>query len=232
MLHCDHLTKKYRSLTAVNDLTLHLKTGRIYALLGPNGSGKSTFMKIAAGLIHPTSGQISFEGHPLDTSSKAHIAYMPTESYFYSYMTWKDASRYYADFYTDFDSDRYQKLMTEFHLDMNQKISKMSSGMMAKGKIALALSRNARLCMLDEPLNGIDIIARDQILAAIKAFSSTDKTFLISSHLVDELETTTDAALFMKNGSLILSGTTEELTRSSRKSLTELYKEIYHDCQM
>jgi len=231
MLQCDHLTKKYRGLAAVNDLSLHLEKGKIYALLGPNGSGKSTFMKIAAGLIQPTKGRIRFENTPIGTYSKTHIAYMPTEAYFYSYMTWQDASRYYSDFYQDFDPEYFRKLMQEFHLDLNQKISKMSSGMMAKGKIALALSRNSRLCMLDEPLNGIDIIARDQILAAIKAAASTEKTFLISSHLVDELEAMTDEAIFMKNGSLVLSGNVHELTASHGKSLTELYKEIYYDCQ-
>ncbi len=232
MLQCNQLVKKYRSLCAVNDLSLHLEEGKIYALLGPNGSGKSTFMKIAAGLIQPTSGQILFENKPIGTYSKAHIAYMPTEAYFYSYMTWKDAAHYYADFYPDFSSEYFQTLMADFHLELNQKISKMSSGMMAKGKIALALSRNARLYMLDEPLNGIDIIARDQILAAIKKSSSSEKTFLISSHLVDELESMADQAIFMKDGSIILSGDIKGLTKVHHKSLTELYKEIYHDCQI
>lgn len=231
MLQCSHLIKKYRRKNAVNDLSLHLEKGKIYALLGPNGSGKSTFMKIAAGLIHPTKGHILFENHPIGIYSKAHISYMPTEPYFYSYMTWKDASRYYSDFFQDFDSERFQKIMQEFHLDLNQKISKMSSGMMAKGKIALALSRNCRLCMLDEPLNGIDIIARDQILSAIKTSASPEKTFLISSHLVDELEPMADEVFFIKDGSLVLSGNTRELTASRGKSLTELYKEIYFDCQ-
>lgn len=230
MLQCNHLVKKYRSLCAVNDLTLHLEPGRIYALLGPNGSGKSTFMKIAAGLIQPTSGEIRFENHPIGSYSKAHCTYMPTEAYFYSYMTWKDAGNYYRDFFEDFQMDRYESLIDSFGLSMKQKISKMSSGMTAKGKAALALSRDSRLCMLDEPLNGIDIIARDQILEAIHRYAGGSRSFVISSHLVDELETMADEAIFIKNGSVVLSGTVESLIRQSGKSLTELYKDVYRDC--
>lgn len=219
-------------MTAVDDLTLTLEPGKVYALLGPNGSGKSTFMKIAAGLIHPTHGNILFEGSPVGIDSKAHIAYMPTEPYFYSYMTWADAGHYYHDFYKDFRPDVYEKLLFTFHLDPKQKISKMSSGMTAKGKIALALSRDAKLCLLDEPLNGIDIIARDQVLDTIRSCTSPQKSFVISSHLVDELEPMVDEAFFMKNGSLCLSGPREKLEQDSGKTLTELYKDIYRDCEM
>lgn len=232
MLQCTNLVKKYRSLAAVNDLTLHLERGKIYALLGPNGSGKSTFMKIAAGLIQPTSGTILFENQPIGSVSKAHIAYMPTEAYFYSYMTWKDAGNYYRDFFEDFKPERYESLISGFGLELGQKITKMSSGMMAKGKIALALSRNSRLCMLDEPLNGVDIIAQDQILQAIEHYASPERVFVISSHLVDELETLADEAIFIKNGTCVLSGTIEQLTHRAGKPLAEMYKDVYRDCVM
>ena len=100
MLECNHVMKKYLSVTAVEDITLRLEPGLTYALLGPNGSGKTTFMKMVAGLIKPTSGTILFEDqeddnfsktqvHEIGPYSKAHIAYMPTESYFYPYMTCK-----------------------------------------------------------------------------------------------------------------------------------------------
>lgn len=103
---------------------------------------------------------------------------MPTESYFYSYMTWKDAGHYFADFYEDFQPQVYEQLLSAFSLEPKMKISKMSSGMMAKGKAALALSRDASLIMLDEPLNGIDIIARDQILETIQSIALQRKRFL------------------------------------------------------
>lgn len=232
MLECRNLVKKYRSQNAVDGLSLRLEEGRVYALLGPNGSEKSTFMKMAAGLIHPSSGEITFDGERLREAHKAQIVYMPTEPYFYSYMTWKTAGRYYRDFYEDFSEETYEEMLGEFGLKPEMKIAKMSSGMTAKGKIALALSRDARLIMLDEPLNGIDIIARDQILTNIRKHISPGKVILISSHLVDELERMTDEAIFIKNGRVVLSGAVAELTARHEKSLTELYKETYADCIM
>lgn len=230
ILECSELTKKYGSHRAVKELTLQLEYGKVYALLGPNGSGKSTFMKMAAGLIHPSSGTILFEGAPIGVRSKARVVYMPTEAYFYSYMTWKDAGRYFSDFYQDFQPQVYNRLLEEFSLTPQMKISKMSSGMMAKGKVALALSRDAGLIMLDEPLNGIDIIAREQILESISKHLSPKKTLLVSSHLVDELERMTDDAIFMKDGSLVMSGRVDQLTEHHGKTMTELYKEVYRDC--
>ena len=229
MLTCSHLVKKYIQLLAVNDVSLQLEEGKIYMLLGPNGSGKSTWMKIVAGLIHPTSGEILYNNEPIGTETKAHIAYMPTEPYFYSYMTWRDAGHYFRDFYKDFQMDRYESLLAGFHLDPDKKISKMSSGMTAKGKVALALSREAAVILLDEPLNGIDIIARDQILEAIKMYAGPNKMFIISSHLVDELERMSDSAIFMKNGSLERFGDIKERTGASGQSITDMYKEIYSD---
>ncbi len=232
ILECSGLTKKYGSQKAVDNLDLKIERGRVYALLGPNGSGKSTFMKMAAGLIHPSNGELFVDGEPGGKASKAHTVYMPTESYFYSYMTWKDAGHYFSDFYEDFQPEVYNQMLEEFSLTPKMKISKMSSGMMAKGKAALALSRDAKLIMLDEPLNGIDIIARDQILASIEKHCSPEKTFLVSSHLVDELERMTDYAVFMKNGGLVMSGKIDELTEHHGKTMTELYKEVYSDCVM
>ena len=231
MLSCRQLMKKYMSATAIEDITLKLEVGKIYALLGPNGSGKTTFMKIAAGLIKPTAGTIQFEGRDIGTYSKAHIAYMPTEAYFYPYMTCRDIGKYYDDFFEDFDIEKYHLMLHNMELNPDQKASKMSSGMMAKLKIAVTLSRNAKLIMLDEPLNGIDIIARERVINTITNNFSPDKTFVISSHLVDELEPVINYAIFIKRGRVELMGPAEELRRANEKSIVDLYKEIYADCQ-
>lgn len=231
MLSCNQLMKKYITTTAVQDITLKLEAGKTYALLGPNGSGKTTFMKMAAGLIKPTSGDIQFEGQNIGVYSKAHIAYMPTEAYFYPYMTCKDIGNYYHDFFEDFDIEKFFLILGNMDLNLNQKASKMSSGMMAKLKIAVTISRNARLIMLDEHLNGIDIIARERVLNTIINNFSPNKTFLISSHLVDELEQVIDYAIFIKRGHVELMGPADELRRANNKSIVDLYKEIYADCQ-
>lgn len=227
ILESKNLVKKYMNKTAVNDVSLQIEKGRIYALLGPNGSGKTTFMKMAAGLIKPTNGSITYQGLPIGIQSKSMIAYMSTEPFFYNYMTVKDVGKYYKDFFRDFDEKRYEDLTERMELAMNEKAKTLSSGNAAKLKLAATLSRKAELYMLDEPLNGIDIIAREIIITTMLEAAGEDTTLLVSSHLVDELEKVVDQAVFMKKGSLVLLGDAEELRETRGKSIVELYKEIY-----
>ena len=229
MLQFKNVTKKFHHLTAVDDLSLSIEKGRIYAMLGPNGSGKTTLMKMAAGLVKPDHGEILLDEQPVGVETKKKIAYMPTESFFYPYMTGLDAGKYYHDFFEDFNMKKYQDLLSSMDLDPSQKISKMSSGMTAKLKIALTLSRDADIIMLDEPLNGIDIIARDQIVSTITTSFSPERSFLLSSHLVDELEKIIDYAVFMKKGVLVLDGPADDLRREKGISIVDLYREIYAD---
>ncbi len=227
MIVCDELVKKYYSCTAVDHVNVRLDDGKVYALLGPNGSGKTTLMKMIMGLIKPNGGTILLDGHPLNAKSKADIVYMPTENYFYPYMTVKDIVKFYNDFYQDFSEQRLYDIMGKMGLSFNDKVKNMSTGMLAKLKIAVALSRDARIIMLDEPLNGIDILAREVIIGAIRANAGGNRTIVVSSHLVDELENIVDGALFMKNGQMVLAGDAVRLREVNHKSLVELYREVY-----
>lgn len=227
MLESKDLVKKYISKTAVNHISLEIERGKIYALLGPNGSGKTTFMKIAAGLVKPTSGTITYEGLPIGIESKKKVAYMSTEPFFYSYMTVADVGKYYKDFFDDFDPVKYEDLIRKMDLNMKDKAKTLSSGLAAKLKIAATLARKAELYMLDEPLNGIDIIARERIITTILEVASDNTSIIISSHLVDELEKIIDNAIFIKDGNVVLEGEAEELRENRGKSIVDIYKEIY-----
>lgn len=227
MLQCNNVTKKYIKMTAVNDISIEFAPGRIYAMLGSNGSGKTTLMKMIAGLVKPTSGSITLSGAPVGIETKKHIAYMPTESYFYSYMTCKDIGKYYSDFFEDFSIEQFYNYLGEMNLTPDMKASKMSSGMMAKLKLAVTLSRNASVIMLDEPLNGVDIIAREQLVNFITKKASPDNIIIMSSHLVDELETIIDYAVFVKNGIIVSHGEAESLRASTGMSIVDQYKQIY-----
>lgn len=110
MLKFEHVTKVYGGKKALNDLTLSFLPGHVYALVGPNGSGKSTMMKVAAGLVKPNSGSATYQEMPIGVESKKHIAYMCTEPFYYDYMKIQDVKQFYADFFADFDKERFDSL--------------------------------------------------------------------------------------------------------------------------
>ena len=225
MLSIDHLTRKYGSKLALNDVSLTLEAGKTCALLGPNGSGKTTLMKIIAGLARPTSGDVRFDGLPIGPATKARIAYMPTENYFFGYMSIRDAGRYYQDFFRDFSMEEYLAALKRMDLEPGDKIRALSSGMAAKVRLALALSRDADLMMFDEPLNGVDILTRTQVVREIIRNREAGRTMIISTHLIDDLDAFLDSAIFLRKGQIALSGTRDELRQKG--TLTELYLNIY-----
>ena len=227
MLDCVNVVKRYGGKFAVNGMSVAIEDAHIYGLLGPNGSGKSTWMKMAAGLIVPDEGEMRLDGVKISAETKKHIAYMPTEGYFYSYMKIKDAGRYYQDFFDDFDAQQFEKLTADMDLEMNMKVRNLSSGMMAKLKIAVTLSRKAELYLLDEPLNGIDLLARDEVVNTILTNMSDNASVVISSHLVEELERIIDKAIFMIDGQIVLMGDVEEIRQERGESVTDLYRQIY-----
>ena len=227
MLDCVNVVKRYGGKFAVNGMSVAIEDAHIYGLLGPNGSGKSTWMKMAAGLIVPDEGEMRLDGVKISAETKKHIAYMPTEGYFYSYMKIKDAGRYYQDFFDDFDAQQFEKLTADMDLEMNMKVRNLSSGMMAKLKIAVTLSRKAELYLQDEPLNGIDLLARDEVVNTILTNMSDNASVVISSHLVEELERIIDKAIFMKDGQIVLMGDVEEIRQERGESVTDLYRQIY-----
>jgi ABC-2 type transport system ATP-binding protein len=152
---------------------------------------------------------------------------MPTEPFYYSYMKIKDVARYYEDFFEDFDRVRFERIIADMQLDMQMKVRTLSSGMMAKLKIAATLSRRAEIYLLDEPLNGIDLLAREEVIRTILECMDNRSALVISSHLVEELEKIIDYVIFMKQGHLVLTGDVDSIRQQRGESIVELYKEIY-----
>lgn len=227
LLEINNLSKGYLSKKAVKNISFSVKKGKIYGFLGPNGSGKTTTMKMVAGLLNPSSGKILIEGNKVSAKTKSVTAYMSTENFIYPYMKISTVGKFYQDFYEDFNMERYQELIDFMDLKMDLKVSSLSSGMASKMKIAVTLSRDAKLIMLDEPLNGIDLVAREKILKAIVRCANENNTIIVSSHLVDEMEKILDEVIFLKNGELVLIGSAETVREERGKSIVELYKEVY-----
>ena len=224
-LRIDNLTQRYRGVTALKGVCTQLRGGDTCLLLGPNGSGKTTLMKLIAGIASPSSGEITLGSMSIGPKTKARIAYMPTENYFYNYMSVRDAGKYYADFFADFDRAAYEARIDRAELDPRAFIRTLSSGMSAKLRLSLILSRDAQVMMFDEPINGVDMLTRDWVLDEIAARRSPDRILLISTHLVEQAERLANCALFLRRGELVREGAMDALCRES--SLEDLYREVY-----
>ena len=224
-LRIENLTQRYRGVTALKGVCTQLRGGDTCLLLGPNGSGKTTLMKLIAGVASPSSGAITLDGTPIGPRTKARIAYMPTENYFYNYMSVRDAGKYYADFFADFDLSAYEARIERAELDPRASIRTLSSGMSAKLRLSLILSRDAQVMMFDEPINGVDMLTRDWVLDEIAARRAPDRILLISTHLVEQAERLANCALFLRRGELVRGGAMDELCREAR--LEDLYREVY-----
>ena len=229
ILEVNHIKKVYKTrmggdeVTALRDVHFSVEPGEFVAIMGESGSGKTTLMKMAAGLTKPTEGEILFEGHPLSYYDKASIAYMSTEPFFYSYMKVKDVEAYYADFFEDFDREQFRKTIERLGLNSEMKASAMSSGMNAKLKAAATLARKAELILLDEPLNGVDYKAREEIIALILEEADENRTIVISTHLIEEVESFIEDAIFIKDGQLVEVVNVETERMTTGNSLAELY---------
>ena len=227
MIESRRLTKKFGAKAAVDRVDLKLEPGHVYAMLGPNGSGKTTWMKMAAGLMKPTSGEILFDGMPVGVDSRRKVAYMSTEPYFYPWMNVGDVGRYYQDFFDDFSMDKYDRLLKVMELEKDMKTRSLSSGMMAKLKIAVTMARSAQVYLLDEPFNGIDLLARDEIRTCILQEAAADNVLVLSSHLVEEMEAISDKAVFIKEGRLVEVRDLEDMREKDHVSMTDRYRAIY-----
>ncbi len=227
ILEIKNLSKKYLNKTALININLNFEGGKIYGLLGPNGSGKTTLMKVIADLHKASSGEVLINGEPASYKTKAIVAYMPTENYLIDTFKVIGIIDYYKDMYADFNKEKCMKLVKNLGIDINQKVSALSSGLASKLKVAITLSREAAIYMLDEPLNGIDIIARESIVDTIVNSYDENKIIIISSHIVDEIEKLFDAVVFIKDATVALAGDAEGLRTEKQMSIENIYKEVY-----
>ena len=227
ILKINNLTKKYYNKTALENVTLDFEPGRIYGLLGPNGSGKTTFMKVVAGLHKQTSGSVLINNEDLSYKTKSYVSFMPTENYLYDSFKVVDILKFYNDMYDDFRYDYAVNLINAVNVSTSYKITNLSSGQTGKLKTVLALSRDADIYMLDEPLNGVDVLARDTILDIITKSHNENKIMIISTHLVSEIEKILDTVVFLREGVVELFGDAEELRHERQLSVEGLYKEVF-----
>ena len=227
ILEYRNVSKSYGDKTVLKDINLKIPRGRIIGLLGKNGAGKTTLIKLANDLLQPTTGEILFDGRPLDTGSKELIAYLPEATYLDKTMRVREAIKYFAEFYQDFDTQKAEKLAKTLDLDLDKKIIKMSKGMQEKLQLILVISRKAKLYILDEPLGGIDPATRDFILDTILNNFDTDASLLISTHLISDIERILDEVIFINDGKIVLQSDTDVLRQKEKSSIDEIFRKRF-----
>ncbi len=227
VLQCEKLTKRYGKTLALDDFSLELPAGRIIGLLGPNGSGKTTLLKLIAGLLTPTEGNLTVCGREPGPGSKALVSYLPDRVYFDPDQRITDLMYYFQDMYQDFDMDRAQQMLEKLHIDLKQRFKSLSKGNREKVQLALVMSRRARLYLLDEPIAGVDPVARDYILQTIVSNYDPSATVLISTHLISDVEQILDEYIFIHQGKLLCYGSAEAVRSESGRSLDEEFREVF-----
>ena len=222
-----NLTKIYRGRPALRDLSLELPAGRITGLMGSNGSGKTTLLKILAGVLADYQGRVRIAGHAPGPRSKAAVAFLPDAAFIADNLTAERAVAYYARFFADFDADKARDLIRFFKLPADRTIKEMSKGMGEKLRIALTMSRRARVYLLDEPISGVDPAAREVLMNGILTDFNPDSLLLISTHLIADVEPIVDSVVFLHEGGLMLAGDADDLREASGMSLDALFRKEY-----
>ena len=232
MIEVSHLTKKYGSRLAVDDVSFTVEDGRIYGLLGPNGAGKSTIMNILTGYLSATSGQVAVAGHPLPEeadAAKACVGYLPEQPPLYPEMTVQEYLDFAAELKGVKKAERKEQVLkaarrTGLEAVLPRLIRSLSKGYRQRVGIAQALLGSPKLIILDEPTVGLDPAQVIEIRKLIRELGRAH-TVILSSHILSEVQAVCQKVLVLSKGKLAASGTLEELTAGG-KSLEEVFLEL------
>ena len=229
ILETRNLSKAYKKgIFVIKNMNLTIPKGKIVGLLGPNGCGKSTLIKMIAGILQTTEGEILVDGCPVGEESKALVSYLPERTYFSGGMRVSELVTYFSEFYNDFDAERAYKLLADLGISPNSNLKTLSKGTKEKVQLILVMSRRAKLYLLDEPIAGVDPAAREYILSTIVSNYDPEATIVITTHLITDVEQVLDEFVFLSYGGRILkSGSVDEAREESGKSLDELFKEVF-----
>lgn len=227
ILECSNLTKKFGSKEALSEVNCAIPRGRIVGLLGPNGSGKSTMIKLANGLLTPTSGSIHIAGMPPSIETKNIVSYLPERTYMNEWMTVSELVKFFEDFYEDFSSIKAFNMIADLGISSKDRIKTMSKGTKEKVQLILVMSRDAELYLLDEPIGGVDPAARDYILNTIISNYNENATVLISTHLIADIEKVLDEVVFINQGHIVMQSSVDDIREKQHKSVDELFREVF-----
>ena len=232
MLKFEHLTKKYGDKVVVDDLSLEIKEGEIYAFIGHNGAGKTTSIKCAVGILDFDEGEIFIDGQNIKSNPiecKKKFAYIPDNPDIYEYMTAIQYLNFIADVFEvpqEVREERINKFADMFEIKENlaQPVSSFSHGMKQKLVITGALLHDPKLLIMDEPFVGLDPIATHKLKELMKEMCKNGTAIFFSTHVLEVAEKLCDMVAIIKGGKLLKSGTMEEI--KGDESLEQVFLEL------
>lgn len=220
MIQMINIHKTFEKHPAVKNVNLTIQQGSIYGLIGSNGAGKTTIIKLLAGIYKQDSGEVVMDGTAIyeNEQLKEKIFYISDQPYFFPQYSVRQMAKYYKSMYPSWNENRFRKLGEVFEFDINKKIQTFSKGIQRQAAFWLALSTMPDLLILDEPMDGLDPVARKKVKnLLIHDVAERDMTILISSHNLREIEDICDHIGILHNGSLLLEKDLDDLKSDVHK---------------
>lgn len=214
MIEINNVTKKYGATTALQNVSTRFEGGCIYGLLGRNGAGKTTLLNLITNKLFPTEGEITIDGASVfENDAVLSKVYCMSESKLYpDSMTIKEILKWTAEFYPKTDMACAQYLADRFALNLKNRARALSTGYQSIFKIIIALSCNAPILMLDEPVLGLDANFRDLFYRElIASYNANPRTIVISTHLIEEAAEVIEKVVIINNGRIILQDSVQEV---------------------
>ncbi|WP_027094447.1 ATP-binding cassette domain-containing protein [Cohnella thermotolerans] len=204
MLTVRNLHKSIDRRPVLREVGFTLAPGQVAGLIGRNGAGKTTLLKTMAGVMTPDLGTVEYEGRSIhrDMSAKENVVFVPDHIEPWHGYTPYGCADFYSRIYPRFDMNDFKRTLDRFGLPLGRNVRLFSKGMKMMFATALGLATKAPYVLLDEPTNGVDPIAKKQVLSLLMEAASEGTALLISSHLLEELERMTDTILLLKDGSV------------------------------
>jgi ABC-2 type transport system ATP-binding protein len=220
-IETERLTCRYGRTRAVDQLTMRVPAGSIYALLGPNGAGKTTTLKTLMNLRTPASGRarvLGVDSRALGPADLARIGYVSENQRIPSNMTIGEIEAFCRPWYPTWDAALATELRERFDLDLRARIKSLSRGTRLKVQCLLALAPRPRLLILDEPFSGLDPVVRDDLTTGVLSLADRDGwSVLLTSHEMDDVERLADRVGFLANGSLLVEEPMQKLLARFRR---------------
>ena len=220
MIEMKNISKAFDRFEAVKNASLTIQKGSIYGLIGSNGAGKTTLIKLLAGIYQADNGVVRIAGEAVyeNTDIKQKLFYIPDQPYFLNHYTAKQMARFYKSIYPGWSDQRFLTLADHLGLDINKKIHTFSKGWQRQAAFILALSAKPEFLILDEPLDGLDPVARKKVKnLLIQDVADREMTILISSHNLRELEDICDHIGIIHNGEMLIEKELDELKSDVHK---------------